>query len=95
MLMAGLDGIKRGLMPPKPVEENLFGFDDAKLDALHIEVLPYSLWQAIKEMKKDPLVKDALGEYIFERYIKAKTEEWDSFRTAVTDREKRRYFENT
>ncbi|NOX71331.1 MAG: glutamine synthetase [Candidatus Micrarchaeota archaeon] len=93
MLRAGLDGIKKGVVPPEPVEENLFDFDDTKLKKLHIDVLPHSLWQALKEMKNDPLMKDALGGYLYERYINAKTDEWDSFRTSVTDWEKKRYFE--
>ena len=60
MLKAGLDGIKKNLVPPKPVEEDIYKFSDAKLDALNIDRLPYSLWQAVKAMKSSELVKETL-----------------------------------
>ncbi len=93
MLKAGLDGIKRKLKPPKPVEENVYDFDDAKLRRLNIDVLPHSLWEAIKELKKDKVIQEALGPKLFERYVEAKTKEWDDFRTHVTDWEIERYLE--
>jgi len=93
MLKAGLDGIKRKLAPPKPVEENVYDFDDRKLRKMNIGVLPHSLWEAIRELKKDRIVQDALGQRLCERYVEAKTSEWDGFRTAVTEWEIERYLE--
>ncbi len=95
MLKAGLDGIKRKLVPPKPVEENVYDFDDSKLEGMNISVLPHSLYEAIKELKKDRLVQEALGEKLFERYVEAKIKEWDEFRTTVTEWEVERYLETT
>ena len=40
MLRAGLDGIKRKLKPPEPVEEDVYHFDDAKLASKDITTLP-------------------------------------------------------
>ena len=95
MLKAGLDGIKRNLMPHEPVEENVYEFDDAKLRELNIDVLPYSLWQALKELKEDEVIKKALGKHCYEKYIEAKTAEWDDYRIHVTDWEINRYLDIT
>lgn len=95
MLKAGLDGIKRKLKPPKPVEEDVYSFGNGRLEELKIDVLPHSLWEAIKELKGDRLVQEALGQKLFERYVEAKTEEWDDFRINVTDWEIKRYLETT
>jgi glutamine synthetase len=93
MLKTGLDGIRKKLAPPKPVEENVYGFNNGRLKELNIDVLPYSLWEALKELKKDKVVQEALGQKLFERYVEAKTEEWDNFRINVTDWEVKRYLE--
>jgi glutamine synthetase len=95
MLKAGLEGIKRKLAAPRPVEENVYDFNDIRLKELGIDVLPHSLWEALRELSKDKLMQEALGQKFFERYIEAKTKEWDEFRTHVTDWEVERYLETT
>jgi glutamine synthetase len=84
MLKTGLDGIRRGMEPPEPVEENLYDFDDRKLDELKIDTLPHSLWQALKALKSDEVVQEALGKHTYEKYLDAKRKEWDSYRMQVT-----------
>jgi len=84
MLKAGLDGIKNSLEPPKPVEENIYQLDSESLDSKNIKILPTSLWNALTALKKNELVKDTLGEHLFERYVDVKTKEWDTFRQQVT-----------
>jgi glutamine synthetase len=93
MLKCGIDGIKNNLEPPEPVEENLYHFDDAKREERNIETLPYSLWQALKALKDDPVVQEALGQHTYEKYLEAKTKEWDSYRMQVTPWEIERYLE--
>jgi len=93
MLRAGLDGVKNNLEPPKPVEENLYNFDDRRLKKLNIDQLPYSLWQALKELKNDENVKESLGKNCYEKYVKAKTKEWDEYRLQVTQWELDKYLE--
>lgn len=93
MLRAGLDGIKNNLDAPEPVEEDLYEFDDKKLESLKINQLPYSLWQALKEMKDSKIALETLGESTFNKYIQAKTQEWDSYRLQVTSWELDRYLE--
>ncbi len=93
MLKAGLDGIRSGLVPPDPVEEDVYHFDDARLVELSIDTVPYTLWGALKELKADPLMREVLGTHTFDRYLEAKTEEWDDYRIQVTQWELDKYLE--
>ncbi len=93
MLKAGLEGLTQKLQPPKPVEEDVYNFSDAKLEELKIDTLPGSLMQALYELKRDKLVKKTLGTHTFERYVEAKQKEWDEFRIQVTEWELERYLE--
>lgn len=94
LLKAGLQGIKDKLSAPKPVEENLFEFDDSKLEALKIAKLPASLGEAITEIERGKIVRSTFGDYAWGRYLEAKRQEWDKFRTFVTDWEIDRYLTN-
>ena len=40
---------------------------------------------ALYELKKDELLRNVLGEHLFERYVDVKTKEWDEFKKQVTD----------
>jgi glutamine synthetase len=91
MLAAGLDGVERKLTPPDPVEENLYHFDAAKLESRHIRQLPGTLREALDELCADNVIASALGEHLFERFIEAKSDEWDAYRTQVTSWEVERY----
>lgn len=93
MLKAGLDGIKRALPLPEPVEENLYHFDEAELKRRNIRMLPATLGDALEEMSKDSVVQEALGEHVYERFVEAKRQEWDEFRMYVSQWELDRYLE--
>jgi len=93
MLSAGLDGVKRKLKLPEPVNEDVYEFDDAKLEKHYIKTLPGSLGEALDEMKKSKIVKETLGSHAYEQFIRNKTVEWDEYRIAVTDWEINRYLE--
>jgi glutamine synthetase len=95
MLMAGLDGIEKKLAPPPPVEEDVYGFDDAKLKKFYIETIPGSLDEAIGELENSDFIKETLGKHTFEHYVQAKKEEWKDYRIQVTEWELKRYLENT
>ncbi len=94
LLKAGLAGIKRKLKAPVPVEENLFEFDDAKLEKHYITKLPASLNEAMEEIVQGKIVRETFGEYTWRRYLEAKKAEWDEFRTYVTDWEVKKYLPN-
>lgn len=90
LLKAGLDGIKNKLEPPEPVEENVYQLAETDKDK-DIDTLPSSLIEALMEMKSSKLIKDAFGEYLFNRYLSIKIKEWDEFRMHVTEWEREKY----
>ncbi len=83
MLMAGLDGIKRKIKPPSPISANIYQMTDHDLEKEGVLNLPTDLNEALKELCKDDVVKNALGTHIFENYVKAKRIEWNMFSTSV------------
>jgi glutamine synthetase len=93
MLACGLDGIERDLPLPEPVEENLYHFTDDDLKRRNIPTLPATLGEAVDEMERDEVVRDALGDHVFERLIEAQRLEWGEFRRHVSAWERDRYLE--
>ncbi len=94
MLAAALDGIDRNLQPPKPLNNvNLYHLSEKERKRLGIRELPGSLAEALSELEKDEVIKSALGQTICEAFLRAKWEEWDQYRTRVTDYEVERYLE--
>ena len=94
MLSAGLDGVVNNLEAPAAVNEDIFEMTQAEKDKAGIASLPANLYMALQELKGNPIMKDALGPHIFEKYIAGKEKEWDAFRTAVTDWELDAYLSN-
>ena len=91
MLATGLDGIRRDLEPPAPVEENVYELDALGLRTHEIASLPGTLEEALQELEEDSVVAEALGEHTFRRYLDAKRLEWDEYRSQVTSWELDRY----
>ncbi|RKX53133.1 MAG: type I glutamate--ammonia ligase [Thermotoga sp.] len=91
MLGAGLDGIEKDIKPPKPVEENIFAMDETKKMELEIETLPSDLKEALQLMEKDPLVREVLGDHIYNKFLEMKYKEWKDYSTRVTNWEIDRY----
>jgi glutamine synthetase len=84
MLRAGLEGVRQKLEPPAPVEENVYCFDDKKLEELSIGMLPQTLNEALREMRKSDLMRDTMGEHVFEEFGRSAQAQWDAFRLQVT-----------
>jgi glutamine synthetase len=91
MLAAGLKGIEDKIEPSDPVEEDVYGFEDSKLAKFYIKTLPVNLGEAIEEFKRSKLMKEALGEHMFNKYLEVKTAEWNEFQRVVTDWELQKY----
>lgn len=83
-LAAGLDGIKKKMMPPEGITANIYAMDKAERRAKGIENLPDTLEEALKEFQADPFVKEALGEHIYEKYLEGKLKEWEDYRTKIS-----------
>jgi glutamine synthetase len=91
MLSSGLDGIKNNLPTPPATNVDIFEMTAAEKVEAGIASLPANLYEAIQELKANPIAKEALGTHIFEKYVEGKEKEWDCFRTAVTDWELNNY----
>ena len=91
MLAAGLDGIEKERELPDPIEEDIFAMSLAERQKRGIESLPGSLAEAIAETERSDLVRQALGEHIFEKFIANKKIEWDGYRTHVSRYELEQY----
>ena len=93
ILAAGIDGIKNKIDPGEPTNIDIYNITDEERKKLGIESLPGSLIEAMEEFLKDDVLKNALTPHVIEKLVEAKKEEWDKFRTHVTDWEIERYLE--
>lgn len=93
ILKAGLDGIISGLKPPASVDQNIYEMDLAERMKSGILSLPENLYDAIKELSQDHLIREALGGHVYERFMLAKTQEWESYSARVYNWEVDQYLE--
>lgn len=91
ILKAGLDGIKRQLEPPKPVDRNIYEMKPEELAELGIGTLPTDLDHALIALGEDAVIQEALGSHICANFMKAKKVEWESYRITVHPWELERY----
>jgi glutamine synthetase len=91
MLAAGLDGIERNLELARPVEENLYHFDDTMIRKQGVGTLPGSLGEALTEFSEDNVIQAALGAHVCEWFLEAKRAEWNEYSIQVTPWELGRY----
>ena len=91
ILAAGLRGIEQGYELPPEADSNLFEMDDSALAKLGIDALPQSLSDSLRVMERSELVQEALGEHIFEWFLRNKRHEWRSYKTHVSQFELDRY----
>ena len=82
---AGLDGIKNKILPPEPVSASVMEMTEAERASLHIAALPADLKEAVDELEKDPLLCEALGNHISEKYAEEKRAEWKNYCRQVTE----------
>jgi glutamine synthetase len=93
MIAAGLDGVEKGLALDEPVEESLFEMDAARIAERGIRELPGTLGEAVDELERDPVIREALGDHVLAHFVESRRAEWDEYRTQVTQWEVDRYLE--
>ncbi len=91
ILAAGLQGIEDGAEIPAEAAADLYSMSSEQLARSGIGTLPGSLSEAVAEMERSELVADALGEHVFEWFIRNKREEWSSYKTHISQFELDRY----
>ena len=90
-LAAGLEGIREGLDPGAPNDDNLYELNDAQRRERGIDFLPQTLQEAVAAFAADPLVERTLGKALRDEFIKYKTEEWEAYHLSVSQWEVDRY----
>lgn len=85
ILASGLDGIEKELPLIDSINANLFALSKSEREALGVKNLPDNLKEAIDVLQEDSLMKEALGDHIYSKFIELKTKEWDDFRKCVTE----------
>ena len=91
MLAAGLDGMKKKYPLPPQVTGNIYEMSEAERKKAGIESLPSDLFEAIKATEQSALVREALGDKVFEYFIRNKKDEWNDYRKQVTTYELGKY----
>lgn len=92
MLAAGMKGVDEKYPLPDPVEENIYEMTPGRRVDMQMGMLPGNLYEAILETEKSELVREALGDHLFEKFIDNKKIEWDQYQIQVTDYELDRYY---
>jgi glutamine synthetase len=83
MMAAGMSGMAQNLTPPPPIQRNIYQMSVRDRRKHKVKELPGTLREAIQIMKRSRVVKNALGEHIFDHFIDAKTLEFDNYRGTV------------
>ncbi|BAA29433.1 type I glutamate--ammonia ligase [Pyrococcus horikoshii] len=78
ILMAGLDGIKHKIEPFAYVEENVYEMDEKRREEIGIDMLPENLGEALDELERDKVVKEALGG-AYRNFVGYKRKEWEEY----------------
>src|SRR5262249_47978080 len=88
---AGLDGIEKTIDPGPPINKNIYKMSHRERRHLRIDELPGNLSEALDELEKDDLVRETLGEHLFEHFVAAKREEWLDYIKHLSPWETERY----
>ncbi|CAD2071430.1 glutamine synthetase [Jeotgalicoccus coquinae] len=91
ILKAGLSGIQNQKDLTTPVDENIFEMTQKERQAEDVEDLPTTLYTALKALKADEVIQEALGKHICDHFIKNKTYEWKMYSAQITSWEKEQY----
>jgi len=93
LLSAGLDGIRNQKKAPAPIDRNIYVMSAQERAEEGIKDLPSTLYQALVELQKNPVIMNGLGDHILEHFVEAKEIEWDMFRTQVHPWEREQYLQ--
>ena len=91
MLAAGLAGIEHEYPLPDAAEVDVAGMSHEERVRCGIEMLPGSLMEAIRAAESGTLLRETLGDHVFESLIRNKRLEWEAYRSQVTEWEVKRY----
>jgi glutamine synthetase len=90
-LAAGLDGVRRKAEPPEPIDKNIWTLSVRERRRHRIQELPRDLGEAITLLKRSSMVREALGDHVFQYLVTAKEREWQEYIAQVHEWETQRY----
>ncbi len=91
MLAAGLEGITKKYKLGEPANDNIYHMSEAEKEKAGIKSLPEDLLEAIKIAEKSKLIKECLGDKVFEYFIRNKRMEWNEYKAQVSQYEIDKY----
>jgi glutamine synthetase len=91
LVAAGLEGIREGLDPGEPCQEDMYRHTRAELAERGIFMLPRTLDEAVDALEADSLAVDTLGPLMHGAFCDLKRAEWQEYHAHVSDWEIQRY----
>ena len=91
ILEACLDGIRHRIDPPAPVESNIYKLTSKERKRQKIDSLPGTLENALINLERSLVANSALGKHIMGEFLSAKENEWESFKTSISQWEIEKY----
>jgi glutamine synthetase len=79
IVSAGVDGIERGLSLPDPVLQDPADIPARRRRSLGIRRLPSSLGAAIRELERSAVLRDAMGDVLFDAFLATRRAERDAY----------------
>jgi len=83
MLKAGLDGIKNKIDPGEQTTDNIYEMSYQERKSRGIQSLPSDIMEAVGYLQENELIKETLGEHIFNHIVEAKKIEWSVYKKQV------------
>ena len=91
LLAAGLRGVEKGYVLGPQAEDDVWSLTPEERRAMGYRELPGSLGVALEQMEGSELVAEALGEHVFDFFLRNKRTEWESYRSSVRPYELKTY----
>jgi glutamine synthetase len=85
-IASGLDGIENQIEPPEIFVGDIY-------EAKHLPRVAYTLGEATANFEKSEFAKKAFGAEVVNHYVHHFKKEMEAYNEAVTDWERKRYFE--
>ncbi len=87
MLAAGMKGVKEQYKLPEPVEENIYEMIPVDRRDKQIETLPGDLFEAVQYLQNSTLMRETLGDHVFNKFIDNKLIAWEDYRANISQYE--------
>jgi len=84
VLAAGMKGLAEQYDLPREAEDDVWSLTERERQALGLEQLPKSLYDAIGVAERSELLAETLGEHVFEFFLRNKRQEWEQYRGQVS-----------